>query len=96
MEDVKKLLDVVGDRLTSAALRDAVASKPLSAGEQHVIVLSEVSVGFGAGGGSGEVRDGGPAHGSGSGGGGGGGAKVKPVAVLVVDQGKVRLEALGG
>ncbi len=93
MEVIKKLLELVHERLFSAALKDAVVSKPLSAGDQHVLILSAVSVGFGAGGGEGENRGKGPAKGTG--GGGGGGAKASPVAVLVVDQGKVRIESIG-
>jgi uncharacterized spore protein YtfJ len=93
MEEVKKMLAAVRGKLPRAALKDAVASKPISTGDQHVLVLSEVSVGFGAGGGSGDERGKRPARGSG--GGGGGGAKASPVAVLVVDQGKVRLEMIG-
>ncbi len=93
MEEVKKILAAVRGRLPRAALKDAVVSKPISAGDQHVLVLSEVSIGFGAGGGSGDER--GKHPGRGTGGGGGGGAKANPVAVLVVDQGKVRLEKIG-
>jgi len=92
MEQVKAMLDAIRRRLPGAAMKDLVASKPLSVSGQHVLVLSEFSIGFGAGGGSG---DGGKGTGKGTGGGGGGGAKASPVAVLVVEQGKVRLERVG-
>jgi uncharacterized spore protein YtfJ len=93
MEGVKKILDVVRGRLSRAALKDVVVSKPISVAERHVLVLSEVSYGFGAGGGSGDEK--GKRATRGTGVGGGGGAKASPVAVLVVDGGKVRVEKLG-
>ncbi len=93
MEHVKKLLDAVRGRLPAGAMKDSVASQPLSIGDRHVLVLSEFSIGFGAGGGSGESREKGPARGTGAA--GGGGAKASPIAVLVVEQGKVRLEKIG-
>jgi uncharacterized spore protein YtfJ len=93
MDGVKRILDVVRGRLSRAALKDVVVSKPISVAERHVLVLSEVSYGFGAGGGSGDEK--GKRASRGSGAGGGGGAKASPVAVLVVDGGKVRLEKLG-
>ncbi len=93
MEGAKRILDAVRGRLSRAALKDVVVSKPISVAERHVLVLSEVSYGFGAGGGSGDQK--GKRATSGSGGGGGGGAKASPVAVLVVDGGKVRIEKLG-
>jgi uncharacterized spore protein YtfJ len=52
-----------------------------------------VSYGFAAGGGAGDEK--GKRASRGSGAGGGGGVKASPVAVLVVDGGKVRLEKLG-
>ncbi len=95
MERIKELLEIVRARIPGAALKDAVVSKPLSAGDQHVLVLSEVSFAFagGAGGGEGSEAGKGPAKGSGSG--VGAGSKASPVAVLVVEQGKVRLERIG-
>jgi uncharacterized spore protein YtfJ len=93
MEGVKKILDVVRGRLSRVALKDVVVSRPISVAERHVLVLSEVVYGFGAGGGSGDEK--GKKATRGSGAGGGGGAKATPVAVLVVDGGKVRVEKLG-
>ena len=93
MEGVKKILEVVRGRLSRVALKDVVVSKPISVAARHVVVLSEVSYGFGAGGGSGDEK--GKRASRGSGVGGGGGAKASPVAVLVVDGDKVRVEKLG-
>lgn len=93
MERVKAMLEAIRRRLRGAAMKDLVASKPLAVNGRHVLVLSEFSLGFGAGGGSGEDRKQGADKGSG--GGGGGGAKASPVAVLVVEDGRVRLEKIG-
>ena len=93
MEHVTRLMAQVRGVLSRSALKDAVVSKPISAGDQHVLVLSDVSVALGAGGGTGSA----PAKrmASGTGGGGGGGARARPVAVLVVDRGQVRIEPVG-
>jgi uncharacterized spore protein YtfJ len=69
MEEIKKLFDSVRQRLTGGALKDAVVSKPLTAGERHVLVLSEVSWGSApAGTGEAPRRAVGQGHGRGSGG----------------------------
>ena len=95
MESLKNLLGLLGERLGKVVLKDAVVSKPLTVGNQHVVVLSELSLGIGAGGGTGE----GPASekktGKGTGGAGGGGAKASPIAILVVEGAQVRLEKVG-
>ena len=95
MEPIKKLLEAIQARLSRVALKDAVVSKPLSVAERHVLVLSEVSWGFGGGSGTGENAENHRGPAKGSGGGAGGAAKTSPVAVLVVEQGKVRLERIG-
>jgi uncharacterized spore protein YtfJ len=93
MEQVTRLFEVVRAVLSRTALKDAVASRPISAGDQHVLVLSDVSVGLAAGGGSGSEPS--KRHAAGTGGAGGGGAKARPVAVLVVENGEVRVEPIG-
>ncbi|MBI5548630.1 MAG: hypothetical protein HY901_32515 [Deltaproteobacteria bacterium] len=94
MDEIKKLLEAVRQHLSGRALRDIVVSKPLSAGERHVVVLSELSLMFGGGGGTGEASTAGKAS-KGAGGASGGMSKASPVAVLVVEDGKVRLERVG-
>jgi len=93
MEQVTRFMAVVRSVLSRTALKDAVVSKPLSAGEQQVLVLSDVRVALGAGGGTGASAA--KRMASGTGGGSGGGAKARPVAVLVVDRGQVRIEPIG-
>ena len=96
MKAIKNLLDTVSDRLKGLARKNAVVAKTVSVGKRHVIPLCELSMGFGAGGGIGEgIEDSDKgASGSGMGGGAGGAAKARPVAVIVIDDGKVRVESL--
>jgi uncharacterized spore protein YtfJ len=93
MEHVTKLLEIVRGVLSRTALKDAVVSKPLSVGDQHVLVLSDVSVALGAGGGVGTNSA--KKVAKGTGGGSGGAAKARPVAVLVLDKGEARIEPIG-
>ena len=97
MKHVKDLFSAVSQRLDRLARGNAVVAKPISVGERHVIPLCELSVGFGGGGGIGEGEDESTGEGpmAGVGGGAGGGAKASPVAVLVIENGKVRIEQLG-
>jgi len=96
MEHVKNLLLAMSERLKKLASANAVVARPISVGDRHVIPLCELGLAFGGGGGRGEMdNQDGPQAAHGSGGGAGGGAKATPVAVLVVEDGKVRLERLG-
>jgi len=95
MKHLKEMFEAVTSRLKTLAGRNAVVAKPISVGDRHVLTLCELSLGFGGLGGSGEGKEEGEGAGAGSGGGAGGRATACPVAVLVVDNGKVRLENLG-
>jgi uncharacterized spore protein YtfJ len=98
MKHINDLLASISGHLGKLAEGNAVVAKTLSVGDRHVIPLCELSMGFGGGGGigegtekPGEDKTGGA---SGTGGGAGGGAKANPVAVVVIDGGKVRVESL--
>ena len=93
MEQVTRFMAVVRSVLSRSALKDAVVSKPLAAGDRRIVVLSDVRVVLGAGGGTGS--DARKRMASGTGGGSGGAAKARPVAVLVVEGGEVRIDPLG-
>lgn len=97
MEQIKQLLARLGTDLRVLAERNAVVASPISVGDRHVVPLCELSIGVGAGGGKGEGEAPGGEQGSGSGVGAAvaGGAKASPVAVLVIEEGKVRLEKIG-
>ncbi len=96
MESIKEMFDKLSQRLEALARKNAVVSPPISVGDRHVVPLCELSLGFGGGGGVGEHagEDSDKGKGRGSGGGAGGGARITPVAVLVVDGGKVRVQVL--
>ena len=97
MEQIKTLFDVIRSRFSTSTVKDSVASKPISAGDRHVLVLSEIAVSFGAGGGTGETSGGekaSQAPAKGTGGGAGGAAKASPVAIVVIENGAVRVEPL--
>ncbi len=97
MKHVKQLLTMLTERLGAIAQSNAVVTKQISVGNRRVIPLCEISMSFGGGGGSGEGAEGESTQmsGKGTGGGAGGGTKVAPVAVIIVDNGKVRIETLG-
>jgi uncharacterized spore protein YtfJ len=95
MDHIKNLLAAVSKRFEKLARANAVIAKPISVGDRHVVPLCELSLAFGAGGGTGEVIDKKTKSSSGAGGGAGGGAKASPVAVLVIEGGKARIEKIG-
>lgn len=98
MKKVIEVFQVLSKMLDRFAAGNAVVAKPISIGDRHVLPLCELSLGWaGAGGeGDGEGDESGKGRGSGTGGGGGGSAKANPVALIVVENGKVRLESLEG
>lgn len=96
MKAIKEIISKLSGQLDKLAKGNAVVARPISVGDRHVIPLCELSIGFGGGGGTGEGtnEDAGKGSGSGTGAGAGGGAKATPVAVLVIDGGRVRIESL--
>lgn len=94
MEQVQTLIGILSDRLRRVAAANAVVAKPVSMGDRHVVTLCELSLTFAGGGGTGEGSGQDGASGSGLAAGAGGGAKARPLAVLVVEGGDVRLEML--
>ncbi len=93
MEQVKELFSALGHYIEKLARASVVVAKPVSVGDRHVITLCELSLAFGGAGGSGAT---GTSSQRGVGGGAGGGAKAVPIAVLVIDGGRARLEKIGG
>lgn len=68
---------------------DAVFGRPEQVGGQTIVPVASVWYGFGFGRGGGEGHEGRPAS---EGAGGGGGGRVTPVAVIVVEGGRVRVD----
>lgn len=95
MRYLKELLGSVSERLTGLAKKNAVVARPVSVGDRHVLTLCELRLGLGGGGGEGEGSENGGASGKGTGLGAVGGARATPVAVIVIEGGKARLQSLG-
>lgn len=96
MNDVKNVISMIGERLKKLAQSNAVVSRPISMGDRHVLPLCELCMGFGGGSGIGEdAGSGEQSKGQGAGGGTAGTAKATPVAVVVVEGNKVRIQTLG-
>ncbi len=95
MKHLKDLLKTVSDRLTGLVKKNAVVARPVSVGERHVLTLCELRLGIGGGGGEGEGTENGGASGKGTGLGSVGGARATPVAVIVIENGKARVQSLG-
>ena len=97
MKNVNDMVSLMQRRLEDLATGNAVVAAPISVGERHVVPLVELSMGLGGGGASAkaEAETGAKGHGAGVGGGAGGGVSACPVAVVVVDNGKVTVTHLG-
>jgi uncharacterized spore protein YtfJ len=96
MNEIKDVLSMIRARLKNLAQSNAVVSRPISMGDRHVLPLCELGMGFGGGGGTGEdTGDKTQNRGQGTGGGSAGSAKATPIAVVVVDGNRVRIETLG-
>jgi uncharacterized spore protein YtfJ len=84
----ESLASIVGE-----ASPHTIFSEPIVAGDHQIITASawERGGGFGFGGGTGDGPDG---SGTGAGGGGGGGSQGRPVAVIRIGPGGVRVEPI--
>jgi uncharacterized spore protein YtfJ len=91
-EETKKIESVL-EKFNSAASVEAVYGKPVKQGDIVVIPAAEVMsfMGFGIGSGSG-MDPATQAGGGGGGGGGGGRVLARPAAVIVIENGQVRVE----
>ncbi len=95
MEFVKDILADLNKQLAKLAEKNAVVGTPVSVGDRHVIPLVQKTLAFGGGAGSGEGSFGESIKNSGGEGqGAGGAAKTQPVALLVIDKDKVRIELM--
>ena len=90
MEDIDKLFDKAISEIDRLINSKTVVGEPMTVDGNTLIPLVNVGFGFGVGTGKGVE----PKKGSGQGGGTGGGGGVKPVALIVVNDGGVRLESV--
>lgn len=92
VQDAEEVTDVL-TRLFDVFVPGAVFSEPVTNGDMSVITASEVHVGMGLGFGSGRGED--PEDGeSGEGGGGGGTSAGRPIAAIVIEPDRVRVEPI--
>lgn len=94
MEVVENLVRTTLGEIEKVLSTRTVVGEPITIEGATLIPLISVGFGFGAGGGSGkaEVKQ----KGEGAGGGSGGGAWVRPIAVVIIDKGGVRIEPIKG
>lgn len=92
MAESEEIIKTTVEEIEKVLSTKTVVGEPTKIGETTIIPLISVGFAFGAGAGSGKDKDKG--EGTGSGGGGGGG--VKPVAVLIIDDKGIRVEAIKG
>ncbi len=94
MEIVENLVKATLGEIEKVLSTRTVVGEPITVEGATLIPLISVGFGFGAGGGQakGEAKQ----KGEGAGGGTGGGAWVKPIAVVIIDKGGVRIEPIKG
>jgi len=94
MEDVENLVKTTLGEIEKVLNTKTVVGEPISIQDTTIVPLITAGFGFGAGGGSGKGEA--KQKGEGAGGATGGGAWVKPVAVIIIDKGGVRIEPIMG
>jgi len=76
----EQILKTLLDEIKTIARTETILGEPINVGNNTIIPVCRILMGFGAGGGEGEVQE----KRGGSGGGGGGGVKVEPAAFIVI------------
>lgn len=84
---VEEIMRAVVSELSAMAKSDTIVGQPITMGENTVIPVVKISVGFGAGGGEGQKKE----EMGGFGGGGGAGAIIEPAAFIVISGDKINL-----
>lgn len=90
MQDIDQLFDKAVAELERMLTTKTVVGEPIEIEGATLIPLVNVGFGFAVGGGEGNDPQKGAGHGGGTGGGGG----VKPVALVVIRDGEVRVEPI--
>ena len=96
MEDTLNLVKTSMEEIRGMLSAERVVGEPIVVGSNTIIPIVSVGFGFGGGGGTGKggrsEKETGEGRGEGTGGGGG----VKPVAMIIVNEEGVRVEAIKG
>lgn len=90
MEGVDSLFSKAIGEIERMLSTKTVVGEPIKVESATLIPLFSIGFGFGAGGGQGTE----PQKGSGGGGGTGGGGGIRPVALVIIDKGQVRVEPI--
>ena len=96
MEDTQNLVKTSMEEIRGVLSAQRVVGEPIVVGSNTIIPLVSVGFGFGGGGGAGKGGKSEKETGEGSGGGTGGGGGVKPVALIIVSEEGVKVEAIKG
>lgn len=97
MEEIERLFKTAIEEIERLLNTKTVVGEPIVIQGKTLIPLVSLGFGFGAGGGTGKApKSKADKAVEGVGGGTGGGGGVKPVAIIVVDEAGVRLEAVKG
>jgi len=97
MEEIEKLFKTAVEEIERLLNTKTVVGEPMVVEGKTLIPLVSLGFGFGAGGGTGKApKSKADKDFEGLGGGTGGGGGIKPVAIIVVDEAGVRLEAVKG
>jgi len=100
MDNIKELMDFVGEKLDGVANSDAVVGQPIELGGVTIVPISKLGIGLGAGAGVGEGEGEGRGNKGGSGKGSAsasaGGAQVRPVAIVAFTEDGVEVLPVAG
>jgi len=86
---LKENIEAIVSRLEKLITTKTIVGDPIVSGNTTIVPIMSASFGFGSG--SGEGSD---PKGAGKGGGGGAGAKVNPTALVVIQEGEVKVYSL--
>ena len=96
MEETQNLVKTSMEEIRGMLSAARVVGEPIVVGGNTIIPLVSVGFGFGAGGGTGKGGKSEKETGEGRGMGTGGGGGVKPVALIIINEEGVRVEAIKG
>ena len=96
MEETQNLVKTSMEEIRGVLSAESVVGEPIVVGGNTIIPIVSVGFGFCAGGGTGKGGKSDKETGEGRGEGTGGGGGVKPVAVIIVNEEGVRVEAIKG
>ena len=96
MEETQNLVKTSMEEIRGVLSAERVVGEPIVVGGNTIIPLVTVGFGFGVGAGTGKGGRSEKETGEGTGGATGGGGGVKPVAMIIVNEEGVRIEAMKG